>query len=409
MGYKRHKYLERYSQLGSVSLHSTEMQKLFRKGDDGGYYKKVIYHYFDVVDDKYRFSPYGSYTKKYKLKSWVTDCLLEDDRRIRSEILSGDLVPNYANRIGLLSGVKEFDYAGNPTKSKFHLPSSLAINFDRVMSEIENIESQPAHTLNAYTNLYNLLQLYYWMEAFAEKSDGTAIPQLYIESLNGRLVGIFEDEIPHIINTPKRIRKVLMGGMGLVDYDISNCHFTIFSHISKQLGLETPMVDVYIDNSSMLRESWTEEFNLNMKSLKPYLLSWLYGNTNREILANAFSNEIDLDTLSLMRNDTLLSGIYEEILSNRPIIIDSATTADGLLENRMGKQKKPAKAGKNLSFLFFGWESKIMETINHHIGDEMKALIYDGWIGTEVDMAEIEQVVHEELGISIQLHDEPFE
>ena len=385
------------------------MQNRFRKSDDGGYYRKVINHYFDIVDNKYRFSPYGSYTKKYRIKSWVTDRLLADDRRICSEIRSGSLVPNYLNHIGLLSGVKEFDCAGNPANSKFQLPSSLAINFDRVMREIENIESQPPNSLNSYTNLYNLLQLYYWMEAFTKKSDGTAIPQRYVESANGRLVGIFEDGIPHIINTPKRIRKVLMGGMGLVDYDISNCHFTIFSHISKQLSLETSMVDYYIDNSSMLREKWSEEFNLNMKTLKPYLLSWLYGNTNREILANAFSNEIDLNTLKLLRNDTILGGIYDEILANRPAIIESATTSEGLLANRMGKQTKPSKPGESLSFLFFGWESKIMETINHHIGDEMKALIYDGWIGTEVDMGEIQQVVYDELGISIQLHDEAFD
>jgi hypothetical protein len=396
--------------LGSVSLHSTEMQKRFRKRDNGGYYLEVINHYFDCTDGKYRFSPFESYTKKYRVKDWVIDRLLEDYRAMYIEILGQSAVSELLHCNAKQMAVQPIDKNGNPVLTHAQLNQLLPVNFDRLMWQISEIESKPHKILTSHTELYNLLHLYSWMEAYHNHGFIEGIEQRYVESGNGRLNEFYNESIPHIITTPKRIRKVLMGGMGLVDYDISNCHIAIFSHSSKQLGLQCPYIDHYAQNCSSLRYKWSEEFNVKMSSLKPYLLSWLYGNTNREITKNAFSNKIHLDTLSLIREDDTLRGMYEEIVSNRPLIIQSAIQNDGRLVNRMGKSMVLSKKeGKNLSFLFFGWEAKIMETINLHIGDKMKALIYDGWIGTEVDMAEIEQVVYDELGISIQLHDEPFE
>ena len=188
-----------------VSLHSTTLQKLFRKSDDGGYYRGVITHYFDIADDKYRFSPYGRYTKKYRLKSWVMARLREDYSRMYTDILGKNMVSNCLNSSVFDAGVMDFDDDGYPPLSRFELAPFLSINIERVMEAIAYIESHPDTPLTSHTKLYNLIQLYSWMEAYAKYANGMAIPQRYIESTNGRLVGVFDEGIPHIIRKKERL------------------------------------------------------------------------------------------------------------------------------------------------------------------------------------------------------------
>ena len=58
--------------------------------------------------------------------------------------------------------------------------------------------------------------------------------------------------------------------------------------------------------------------------------------------------------------------------------------------------------GKSLSFILFGYETKIMEIVNEMIGDKMKVLIYDGWIGEKCDVSVLEKTMKNRLGLEIR-------
>jgi hypothetical protein len=66
----KHKFQNVYSAFDgdALSLHSTEMEKMFRKKSDNGYYKKVLNAFFECIDETYSFGNGKGLTKAYILK-----------------------------------------------------------------------------------------------------------------------------------------------------------------------------------------------------------------------------------------------------------------------------------------------------------------------------------------------------
>ena len=50
-----------------------------------------------------------------------------------------------------------------------------------------------------------------------------------------------------------------------------------------------------------------------------------------------------------------------------------------------------------------------MEIVNRIIGDDMKVLIYDGWIGNKIDVSFLESEVERELGLTVKFDEEQIE
>ena len=110
-----------------------------------------------------------------------------------------------------------------------------------------------------------------------------------------------------------------------------------------------------------------------------------------------------------IKNDRMLVGIYKEILKGRKIIIDNQPIVNGEIINVM-KKKYPSNRpkGKTLCFILFGYESKILEIVNEQIGDSMKVLIYDGWIGEKTNTEDLEKTIKQRLDIDIRFDEEPI-
>ena len=70
----------------------------------------------------------------------------------------------------------------------------------------------------------------------------------YKKSPFGRLQGFGSF---HLQSTPKGIRKEILGGQNLYDYDFVSCHPTIFSNLCKHHGILTPHLDHYLINRKM--------------------------------------------------------------------------------------------------------------------------------------------------------------
>lgn len=110
-----------------------------------------------------------------------------------------------------------------------------------------------------------------------------------------------------------------------------------------------------------------------------------------------------------MKSDTVLVGIYNEIISGRKLIVNHHSTVNGTVINVMKKESQTKRMKSKLCFILFGYESKILEIVNQVIGHDMKVLIYDGWIGSKTDVLILEQTIQNRLDINIRFDQELIE
>ncbi len=206
----------------------------------------------------------------------------------------------------------------------------------------------------------------------------------------------------------KELKSLIFSGQGLVDVDISNAHLSIFSGLCKKYKIECPNIEYYLENKDELRRMWSEKFDVEVKLIKAYIISWLYGSTNYAIIRSDISDDLGLVALEAIQNDPVLLGIYDEIQRGRKVICDAHRNSNNLITNILGKEqprKKRARKntlGSELAHIQFGMESKIMEIANSIIGDDFMLLIYDGYIGEMVDVSIIEEEVKKQLGFDIK-------
>ena len=268
----RHHSLIPMAEINASALHSSYLRKKFRD------YKPILENYFDVVNASYQFGNGTGHTRKYKLKDWVVEEYLSDLKNSAPIVLSRfqdkkhipiNLVPDYA--------VHEFDINGKEKACNITLQSIVKLNSDKIDDVIYELENSKSIVPRNYIRIINLIHLYQWKKALNNTLVPNSILQLYQESTNGRLSPLSKVNSPNIITTPNRIRKILFSDMGLYYYDMSNCHFSIFNSLAEQYGVECPNLKYYLENKHACRNEWSEKYYVRIKSLKAYLISWLYG------------------------------------------------------------------------------------------------------------------------------------
>jgi hypothetical protein len=80
---------------------------------------------------------------------------------------------------------------------------------------------------------------------------------------------------------------------------------------------------------------------------------------------------------------------------------------NGKIINVMNKELPSDKKLKSqLCFIIFGYETKILEIVNEMIGDDMKVMIYDGWIGNITDVSILETTIKQRLDLDIRFDEE---
>ena len=394
------------------SIHSSLMKKEFRRNDDNGYYKKVIKPYVECINESYSFNGgENSYTKKYILKDWIYDKCFDYWRNntdpIEISLIGKNVIPIMTVPS---NGVVELDSEGNTKSSTIYINPIVEMNSDTLNKTIDELETVKSKPYRKWVKRNNLIHLYGWKHTLNNTLTPNKVIQLYQESQNGRLNPLTSMSIQHIISTPQRIRRVLFDGMNLWDYDMSNSHLSIFYGLCERYGFNCPYIGEYNNNKNYYRDTWSERFHIETNKIKPYIISWLYGNTNHPHKGNPFFKTLDYLRMKKIRNDEMLMGIYNEIDKGRKLIIDNQKTKNDRLVNVMNKDyPKGNKVGSTLCFILFGYESKILQVVNEMIGDKMKVLIYDGWIGEKVDVSLLEETVKQRLDINIRFKEHKIE
>jgi len=399
----RHHSLIPMAEINASALHSSYLRKKFRD------YKPILENYFDIVNASYQFGNGTGYTRKYKLKDWVVEEYLSDLKNTEPIVITRFQDKKYVpiNSVPE-NAVHDFDINENEKASDITLQPIVKINIDKIDNVIYELENAKSVVPRDHIRIINLIHLYQWKKALNNTLVPDSTLQLYQESTNGRLSPLSKVNSTNFISTPSRIRKILFSDMGLYSYDMSNSHFSIFYSLCEQHAVECPNLKYYLDNKKKCRAEWSDKFNIRIKKLKPYLISWLYGSNNNVVKQNSFYKTLGDDVMLAIKKDKILSGIYSEIVNGRRVIVKSHRK-NSMITNVMGKDREIRRSNEDLCFILFGYESKIMEIVNQIIGDDMKVLIYDGWIGNKVDVSFLESEVERELGLAVKFDEELIE
>lgn len=405
----QHKELIPTKEIGSISIHSVQLKKWFRKKVDNGYYKKVIQPYFDCINDSYSFGNGKGKTKKYRLKKWVKDLCIVQYKKPKSiqysKVIKNDIEPIHTipnNGVGLV------DINGDPTRSNVYVNPIVNLNWNNLENTIISLENSKPNMIRKKIYDRSLNLLYQYNSVLNNNLCKGGVLQLYQEGIDGRLNPKGGVDFPHIIHTPSRIRNILFSGMDLWDYDMSNSHLSLFYGLCERYGLRCPNIGEYLVRKDELRYKWSYDFNVKIKDLKTYIISWLYGNHINPIKPNPYYEIMGYDRLEKIKNDEFLNGLYHEIIIGRKLIVKNHQTDEETITNVMGKKSHLTHIKKKLCFILFGYEGKVLELVNEVIDDDMIVLIYDGWIGRKTDTKLLENHIHEKLGFSIKFDEEPI-
>ena len=346
---------------------------------------------------------------KYKVKDWVRDAHMEHLKNPKPLELT------YFNgkKTSLITSIPEnavydLDINGKPKATNFFLPPTLELNIDSINQTIRALENFPSTKPRQAEKDINLIHLFQWKKALNNTLAPNRIIQLYNESENGRLTPPSGLSFPNIINTPSRIRKVLFSDMDYYSYDLSNAHFSVFNTLCNNYGMECPNLEFYLKEKEGLRETWSDDYSVRPKVLKFYLISWLYGNNNNAVIQNSCYEDVGELGMRAIKKDKVLSGMYREIVAGRNLIVKK-TREKKLIANILGKQRPIQDLRKDLCFLLFGYETKIMEVANQYLGSDMLVYIYDGFISKKIDVKALQEEVNKKLKLNIVFDEELVE
>ena len=123
----------------SVSLHSKQLKKWFRKDYDIGNYLKVIEPYLDCVNQSYSFG-YGGKgtTKKYRLKDWVyEECF--NYWNTNQDPVEISIIDKDVKHIKTIpdNGISDMDCNENKRSNKIHLNPIVEMNLDTINETID--------------------------------------------------------------------------------------------------------------------------------------------------------------------------------------------------------------------------------------------------------------------------------
>jgi hypothetical protein len=208
------------------------------------------------------------------------------------------------------------------------------------------------------------------------------------------------------------VRKVLFSGMGWYDYDISNTYFSIiynlYNHYFKEnsellmedfftthfrflTDMNLIAVKMYLDNKKQYRDALAKELGISKVTAKEILLALIfrakivpvYGTTIFKLLNR------NKNIFKKMTNKAFTMVLHDELILASDIILKCSQRINRknkkYIKNLLGKfleVNKKVKIVSMLSHILQGVEAEIIDIACKRIGNEIRILIYDGFISS---------------------------
>ena len=263
-------------------------------------------------------------------------------------------------------------------------------------SEIKKFKS-----LERYRN--EMYQFYSWV--VSDVGQGQYIPQRYRESASGRL---YSFGYANLQNAPKVIRHCLLAGQ--YDYDIENCHFTLFSQLAEKYGFITEGINEYILKKHEIRKSLADALGMtDIDLIKKSLVSIIYGSKETVYYKAAIPKYLGSQRAKLFYSMPIVKAIIKDVRIGSKIILDNQhSNQRGNIKNVLGKNIDANLEPRYLiAHLLQGLEAKMLLIARRLFAVKITLLQHDGFtcIGP-IDRQLLEETIKKETGYTVEYSEE---
>jgi hypothetical protein len=194
---------------------------------------------------------------------------------------------------------------------------------------------------------------------------------------------------------------------GSWEYDIQNCHYSIFDQMAQRAGYEAQNIKRYLACTSQTRLDIAHRMGITYKQAKICLLATMYGARANVFPENATPDTIGEAAARRLFQDLVFRNIHEDIKEGRRIILASQPTSRGVIFNAVGKPISATEgAPECLAHLIQGVKASTLKVVLDLHGADIVLLQHDGFASrTRLDAALLERVIHQKTGYRITLEE----
>jgi hypothetical protein len=226
------------------------------------------------------------------------------------------------------------------------------------------------------------------------------IAHRYAEGRTGRLYA----KGVSLQTAPRTIRHAAL--QGLYDYDIENCHYSIFAQLSARYGRECPAINYYLAHKKEVREQLAHEVGISVKQVKMALLALMFGARATVRHGNAITDALGVNKARELFDNKTFRHIQADLFEGRRLILDKWPKTRNSIKNDMGKSTRfKHKGGKRekpenlLAHIIQGVEAKALMTAIDLYPDDIVLLMHDGFVSkNKLDIPLIERAVYKATG-----------
>jgi len=225
----------------------------------------------------------------------------------------------------------------------------------------------------------------------------------FVEQKAGRIGG----QGISLQGAPREVRSAAL--CGNYDYDIENCHYAIFRHLSLQFGVPCPAIDHYLANKSAIRSGIAKRVGISIKQTKNCLLMIMYGSPLSPREENAIPEEIGVEKAKVLYKDEEFVAIADDIRAGRKQILAKwPDRTRSYLMNAMGKSVKLTETPAiKLAHLLQGIEANALRAVLRTFGTVIILPIHDGFVSSvKLDVDRVEKVLLEATGIALEVSEQ---
>jgi hypothetical protein len=196
---------------------------------------------------------------------------------------------------------------------------------------------------------------------------------------------------------------------GCYDYDISNCHYSIFAHWAKSHGIATPFIDEYNANKHLIREQLVKDTGADPDTVKGALISILYGASLNLRYASETSPLGQMTGAQAWKfvHHKLVKGLSADVHTAGAKLIKTLPRRGELVGNHLGVYRtspRERRLERLLSHALQGFEAAALKAVAKAHGPKIVLLMHDGWVSTErLDERALEQIILQATGFSLQV------
>jgi hypothetical protein len=243
-------------------------------------------------------------------------------------------------------------------------------------------------------------------------SKTTALIHKYFESKEGRLYA--QDNV-NLQSAPSNIRKAAL--QGCWDYDMENCHYSLFYQLANRAGYQASNVDYYLTNKESVRDEISKAVGRPVKAIKQCLLAMMYGTNQTSYIslkhkAPALPKYLGSNAAETFINHPLVKALDADIKQGgKAIIKDNHPSKMGYIINLMGKTIKSTEPNKKvMAHLLQGSEAKILEMARIMYEGRILLLQHDGFTcDKRIDIVPLQASIEDRLGLSMRFSEDKLQ